>query len=160
MIRDAYFSRYGLYRYWLRRTWEVALPTILWVMLNPSTADAERDDMTVRKVVHFSHTWGYGACLVVNAYAFRATSPVVLRTAGYREGADNYEHIRRALSATSVTVAAWGANIQPERERLLFAQLRAYRAVDCLGVTKGGHPKHPLYLRSTTPRRDFWLSAA
>lgn len=153
MIRDALITRDGLCRLWLRRTWDAALPSILWGMLNPSDADAEQDDPTVRRVVNFSATWGYGSCLIVNAYAFRATSPHALRAAGYRQHPDNHGHIETALRQTDCTVAAWGASIQPDRERLLLAQLRAYRPIYCLGVTKNGHPKHPLYLRADTTLR-------
>lgn len=74
-LRDAKLSADGLYRYRLGRTWCPSERGVVWVMLNPSTADAHFDDPTIRRCVGFARSWGMGWITVVNLYAFRATYP-------------------------------------------------------------------------------------
>src|SRR5712664_2208515 len=89
IVRSAGFSCCGLYRYWLRRHWDAELPPVCFVMLNPSTADAERDDPTIRRCCGFSRRWGYGGIVVVNLYAFRTSDPCCLRNAVHPVGPEN-----------------------------------------------------------------------
>src|SRR5262249_62207047 len=69
------FSRCGRYRYWLTRTWDAARPAVCWLMLNPSTADAARDDPTIRRCIGLARRWGHGGIVVVNLFAWRAPDP-------------------------------------------------------------------------------------
>jgi hypothetical protein len=102
------------YRYTLVRRWSARLleePRIVWVMLNPSTADGTEDDPTLRKVVGFSKRWGYGSALVVNLAALRATDPRELRAAEDPVGIENPGWLWRALHGSPV-IAAWGDGVR------------------------------------------------
>lgn len=89
MTGGAHLSACGAYRYALRRTWDPARPAALFVGLNPSTADAERDDPTTRRCVRFARDWGFGGLLVGNLFAYRATRPRDLRAAAEPVGPEN-----------------------------------------------------------------------
>lgn len=159
MRRTAVISDCGRYRYRLGRENLPALRggpeidperTATFVMLNPSTADASIDDPTIRRCVDYARRWGFGALLVVNLYAWRATDPRELRGVEDPIGPDNDAYLTdAAMAATSGSplVAAWGANAAAER----IAQVLALPGMDrltALAVTKAGHPGHPLYLKA------------
>ena len=78
MRRAAEISPCGLYRYWLEREWDTALPKLVVGMLNPSTADAAVDDPTLLTLIHFGRLWGYGGLAVVNLYGWRSPHPSVM----------------------------------------------------------------------------------
>lgn len=151
--RDAVISPCGGYRYLLRRTWDHAKPRALFVMLNPSTADAEVDDATIRSCTRLSKGLGYGSFEVVNLFAIRATDPIVLQTAAASVGPANDDAIERALGRCDMVICAWGAHHMAEERRApVCNMLRSYRpAIFCFGKTKSGAPKHPLYIKSGTP---------
>lgn len=148
----AIISDDGLYRYRLDRVWDPDKCRVVFVGLNPSTADATQDDPTVRRWRGFAKAWGYGGFIVVNAYAYRATSPAVLKD-GLQQGAnmigpENDVYLKSIFNEHTGVVVCWGANIQPARSarvRELLA-LAGNRNPLCFGLTKRGHPKHPLYL--------------
>ncbi len=147
--RGAALSACGHYRYTLWRTWDESLPTVLFVMLNPSTADADVDDPTIRKCIGFAQRWGYGTLLVGNLYALRATDPRELDTADAPVGRDNTDALCRLAERADRIVAAWGA--KPNRGRYAQREARALdtfydRDVYALRLTKDGHPWHPLYV--------------
>jgi hypothetical protein len=146
--RSALISDDGLYRYRLDRRWSPG-PTVAWVMLNPSAADADTDDATLRRATAFSRSWGFGALRVVNLYAYRATEPAELWKAAEPVGPDNDRHITRAVSCVEI-VAAWGANARPDRVAAVLevlAKAPGAGRVHALATTKAGQPRHPLYLR-------------
>lgn len=146
----AVISPCGRYRYRLDRRW-AAGPPIVWIMLNPSTADSSTDDPTIRRIRAFSQVWGFGALTVVNLYAWRATDPRELWQALDPVGPENDRYLAEAVSGVEV-VAAWGANARPDRITEVLA-LPGMGRVQALKVTKAGQPRHPLYLRSDlTPR--------
>jgi hypothetical protein len=123
-------------------------------MLNPSTADAEQDDPTIRRCVGFSRSWGAGALVVVNLFALRSTDPAALLTHPEPVGADNDEHLRDvALDAWrdgGRLVCAWGAHLAaPPRALEVHERVRDMDPL-CLGTTKSGAPRHPLYVKATT----------
>lgn len=155
---SAAFSPCERYRYALNRRWREGLPVAVWVMLNPSTADHEQLDPTIRRCVGFSKSWGCSGLIVVNAYALRSTDPKGLWREGDPVGPHN-DLVLRKMAAHAAdgakVIAAWGANIKPDREREVYDLLRAHGPVYCLGTTKAGHPKHPLYLRADTELREF-----
>lgn len=147
--RSAVISDDGLYRYRLERRWAPG-HAVTWVMLNPSTADAEIDDPTLRRITGFSRRMGFGRLIVVNLYAFRATEPRDLWRATDPVGPDNDEHLRDALTGHEVVVA-WGAHARPDRiARFLQIHRDAPGAgrLHALTVTGSGQPGHPLYVRS------------
>lgn len=139
----------GPYRYLLTRLipGEDETKRVVWVMLNPSTADASRDDPTIRRVLGFSRRWGYGAVSVVNLFAFRATDPSELVKIADPVGPRNHAVMSNEIAHAWSTVVAWGARGGTARQRYRFNG-KYY----CLGVTKGGEPRHPLYVRADTAR--------
>lgn len=152
MIRLCSLSKCGRYRYSLeRRLPDVVGPTLCWLMLNPSTADATRDDPTIRKVVGFTRRAGYGSALVVNLFAWRATDPRELRDSP-AEGARNRAAVIRAASVSDAVVCAWGATPWAREQAVRVLRWLAARSgakkspLLCLGRTKHGAPRHPLML--------------
>lgn len=145
--RYAELSPCGLYRYSLHRTWSRGGDgrCVCFVMLNPSTADAQVDDPTVTRCMGFARYWGYSIVSVRNLYAFRATSPKVLRAAIDPIGPLGDISLAAARSADTV-VLAWGSHAPLERH-LQGLRILKGKPLYCLGVTQGGMPKHPLYLR-------------
>ena len=153
MISSAQLSPDGLYRYRLTRAWDGGLvgarPAVTWVMLNPSTADHQADDPTIRRCVAFAKTWGYGGIEVVNLFALRATDPAELLRHADPVGLENDEHLRVVASdAGRLIVCAWGAHRAAKaRGAQVLALLGA--TARCLRRTKSGAPEHPLYLPGT-----------
>jgi hypothetical protein len=159
-MSSAVLSECGTYRYSLTREWEGGTDLrILWVMLNPSTADAKEDDPTIRKIVKFSKAWGFGSLEVVNLFALRATDPNELTGVTDPVGPENDWHISEALGRKDGLVAAWGASypirlsLRPHR---VGKMLRADGA-KVLGLTRAGDPRHPLYMRDDTLPK-WWTS--
>ena len=144
---SAYLSPCERYRYELTRCWANG-PIACWVMLNPSTADADVDDPTIRRCIEFSKRWGCGALVVVNLYAWRATNPRDLQRADDPIGPHNDRHIDVATRSADTVVCAWGASANPERAAEV---LRLISRPMCLGTTQGGAPRHPLYVHRDTP---------
>lgn len=155
---DAVVSECQRYRYTLTRAWGSGARA-LFVMLNPSTADAAKDDATIRKCMGFAERWGLSGIGVANLYAWRARSPADLWAAKSTErvGPENERHMHRLLNdrATySVVVAAWGAQVTSASGKSAGAARRADEIAEllggyngqCLGLTKDGDPRHPLML--------------
>jgi hypothetical protein len=109
MRRNAMLSDDGKYRFALTREWDADKPTLVFVMLNPSTADAYTDDATIRTCIALAKRWGYGGLCVVNLYALRATDPAALLAAADPVGKNNDIAISAAASGRDVIVA-WGAH--------------------------------------------------
>lgn len=159
----------GAYRYLLWRDLSAGRGTgngtVLWVMLNPSVADASQDDPTMHRVTGYSQAWGYDRLEVVNLCALRSPDPVALVHAGHQAlGPGNVAAIRTALPNAALVVAAWGAfvtKLDPLVIRPALDLVLAHRHLMAIGVTKDGHPLHPLLkdpnLRPapwTAPHRD------
>jgi hypothetical protein len=159
-VKSAVIDPSGTYRYSLTRSWHSGRPRVCWVMLNPSTADAEVDDPTIRKCIGFSRLWGFGALEVVNLFAYRATSPKALPLAKDPVGPDNAAFIRDAIDNADKVVAAWGADVMAREGSAPFACIVWARSTPVyhLGLTKAGAPRHPLYLPYSTPL-EFWSDA-
>jgi len=154
MRKSATISDCGRYRYLLRRHWDEQKMAVSFVMLNPSTADADKDDPTIRSCCRLARSWNYGGIAVVNLFAWRATDPRELTKADDPVGPENDEYIRMAVRNTDFTICAWGAYAAAgPRIKPVVAIIRQYRDfAHCLGTTKAGHPKHPLYIKTgTTP---------
>lgn len=158
--RSAVISDCGQYRYELRRTWEPLAEHAVFVMLNPSTADALVDDPTIRRCVGFARSWGCGGIVVANLFALRATDPAILTRTADPIGPENDETLDR-LCAGRLVIAAWGASVPDywrHRPRAVTARLRERGAhLHHLGLTKAGHPRHPLYL-SAEAARTPWIA--
>lgn len=146
MNRTALVSPCGLYRYVLTRQWAPG-PVVAFVGLNPSTADAEVDDPTIRRCLAFAKSWGCGGLTMVNLFAFRATQPTDMFAAADPIGPDNDLWLRTASQGADITIEAWGAHggfMRRDRSVRALLLRRHY-----LRLTKDGHPGHPLYLPGT-----------
>lgn len=152
MIKTAEISPDGVYRYELTRRWGDG-PFVCWVMLNPSTADAEVDDQTIGRCIGFARRWNMAGLKVVNLYALRATDPQALKTHPDPIGCDNAGYVHEAICASAFVVVAWGAS-DPHRGSgggdILASAWGANVPVSCLGRTRAGFPRHPLYLKADT----------
>ena len=164
---NATISECGRYRYRLRREWLLAPGLVLespecatFIMLNPSTANADVDDATIRKCVGFASRWGCHAIEVVNLFAFRATDPRDLRAADDPFGPDNTDALNAALSTAAgehgPVVVAWGTQAKHVAARaqggvVRVMAMRHFVELQCLGTNADGSPRHPLMLASRTP---------
>lgn len=140
---EAVLSPCGTYRYELRRTWASG-PVCGWIMCNPSTADAQADDPTIRRCVGFARSWGYAGIVVRNLYALRATDPRLLARHADPVGPDNDSSLMDAV-ANEITVCAWGGHGR-RGDPVRSALADAGAALHFLAVTRAGVPRHPLYL--------------
>lgn len=157
------------YRYELRRIWDDSLPLLVVCMLNPSTADHEKNDPTVLALIHFGKLWGYGGLLIVNLYAFRSSSPKEMFAAGAAAcGPENEKYTAAAALYAKANggrmLAAWG-NDGNERATFLTEWIRCQGVeMICLGTTQNGSPKHPMARGKHRIPRDqtpiVWRSAA
>lgn len=146
MKRSAEISECGKYRWWLHRSWDDALPLVCFVMLNPSTADAEQDDPTIRRCIGYAKAWGFGALSVRNLYPWRATKPSDLKKAMLLNdvmGGDRGRNELRAAMTADLVVCAWGRNASDYAAQR-FVALTDPTPLWCLGFTASGQPVHPL----------------
>lgn len=159
--KGALFSVCRTYRYELIREWDYNKPTIVWCGLNPSTADENVDDPTIRREVDFSKRWGFGRYVKVNAYAFRATDPKVMLAATDPVGPQNLDIIVPRARAADMFVACWGGNITPAHAwRMRSMMVRERLTVYALKLTRSQQPGHPLYLASNTqPFKWIWTES-
>lgn len=146
----ATISPCGLYRYWLERAWDIGTGKdfLNFIMLNPSTADAEKDDPTIRKCVGFAKRWGYGGVHIVNLFALRATDPGVMLEHADPVGPENDHFIEAGALSAPVTVCGWG-RMGSHRDRaaqVLSIVRRLCPRVVALRVNRDGSPAHPLYM--------------
>lgn len=156
----AVLSTNGLYRYRLTRRWGTSKLIAAFIMLNPSTADAQVDDPTIRRCMGFARSWGYDGIHVVNLFALRSPNPEDLRDnleAGIDPvGPDNDRHVSEVCGRTAKCIAAWGAHpFARDRARAVMALKGVGSVVECLGTTKDGSPRHPLYVRADQPLTRF-----
>lgn len=160
----AIFSACGCYRWWLKRRWDPARPTLLFIGLNPSRADAERDDPTLRRLQAFARGWGYGGLEVLNLFARIAASPAVLRRSADPLGSESDRWLEERLRALETGPAGgaiwlgWGnGGVWRGRDQQVLALLASAAAAasqsglpECpwlaLGLTAAGQPRHPLYV--------------
>ena len=106
MIKDAFLSKDGLYRYALWRVWDDSVPQAMFIGLNPSTAEESNDDKTLRRCISFSKAWGYGGVCMANLFAFRATDPDDMKLARDPVGPENDSWIIQLASEADIVVAA------------------------------------------------------
>jgi hypothetical protein len=161
----AILSKDFLYRYKLTRRVNTGNDKIAWIMLNPSKADALLDDATIRRVCRFSRSWGFSLVEVYNLFAFRATNPANLWKVPDPIGPVNMEYLK-AIPRDVRIVAAWG-NVGASSAKRFgcyetwktqvaeVKKLLTARGCVCLGLTRDGHPKHPLRLSAFTRCIDF-----
>lgn len=147
--KGAIISDCEMYRYQLWRTWNDDLPKVMFIMLNPSIADASIDDPTIRRCISFAKSWGFGGLFVGNLYAYRATNPKELKTVIEPIGKFNCAHIVSMASRSEMIVCAWGNNEKPHDYILCLKNLHY------LELSIHGIPKHPLYLKSNLKPKKY-----
>lgn len=151
MEKSAIISECGNYRYSLSRVWDNSKPSVMFIMLNPSTADSENDDPTIRRCIGFAKDWGYGGIIVCNLFAYRATNPKDLLKCSNPFGDENIWHTKSNSEKVNLIITAWGN--YPIVDKVLKG-LSAFRLLTpvlnklhYLELSKTGCPKHPLYLK-------------
>jgi len=154
---SAVISPDGQYRYRLERHGLTGAGAVAWIMVNPSTADAEADDATIRKVVGFSERLGAGWIIVGNVFAYRATD--VKRLAGVEDphGPENDRHLREIMGDAATVIVGWGPTaklpklLRHRYMRVVRIAAEIGRPLMCFGTAQDGHPRHPLMLAYDTP---------
>lgn len=160
-LDTAVFSPCWTWRYRLTRRVAFGPPTVantvLFIGLNPSTADESNNDPTVTRMMGFARSWGYVRLIVCNIFAFRATDPDEMKRAANPIGEQrgrlnvNDEAIKTAADESALVVCAWGnhgAFLQRGDWVTKILQWNPSRSLKCLGTNKDGSPKHPLYIRA------------
>jgi hypothetical protein len=149
---SARFSHCGSYRYQLVRQWG-NLNTVMFIGLNPSTADEKEDDPTIRRCVGFANEWGYGRLFMANVFAYRSTDPKILKSCDDPVGEFNDYWLGEMAKFSGLVVACWGVHATlHDRDKQVK---KAIPNMKCFGLTKEGHPKHPLYLPKETKLISF-----
>ena len=151
----ARFSDCMQYRYTLARIWDDGVKPALFIMLNPSTADVNVDDPTVKRCRRYAGEWGYGGLMVGNLFALRSTDPNALYKHEDPVGPDNNEALNEMASQAGIIIAAWGQHGVLKGRAEEITEMFAGRLYS-LKINKGGEPSHPLYLsKSLTP--TLWI---
>lgn len=159
--RSAEISECGRYRWWLRRSWQLwtkqgehvpGKGVCCFVMLNPSTADGTQDDPTIRRCIGFARSWGYNVLSVRNLFAYRATDPRELLNGQGVTGGHRGDMELLAACTADLLIAAWGSGVPFGRDTealYMFSKHFSGKQIHCLGTTKHGHPRHPLYVKAS-----------
>ena len=161
MQKDAIISKDCLYRYSLERTWDTSKERVLFIMLNPSTADAIKDDATIKKCVGFARRWGYGGITVGNLFALRSRDPHGLLGPHDPVGPKNNSYLEQLAAECPVVVAAWGNSGKKPGLRHLFQERESFTKkllqgrMQSLGTNKDGTPKHPVLPGYKTPLEPY-----
>ena len=151
--KGAVFDWAGKYRYALWRRWGPGRALFV-IGLNPSTADADIDDPTIRRLLGFAKRDGFEALYMGNVYAFRATDPKKVMAERFPIGYYNPLHLLRMHELAEKTIVAWGIHAK-HRDASATLGLLKPSPLYCFGKTKDGDPKHPLYLKANTKIRAF-----
>lgn len=154
----ATMSDCGLYRYMLQRTWDRFRDlSMTFVMLNPSTADGQADDATIRRCRWFAHSNGCGSMMIVNLFALRSKNPKRLVDAVDPIGPDNDSWIRAGVRDADIVVLGWGAKAGLKDRDLQVVKMLKERGVQlmCLGLTHDQFPRHHLYLANAVELEPY-----
>ena len=163
MMKGAWLDERRTYRYALWRRWDPAWDILMVIGVNPSTADESEDDPTMARVIRFAMGFGHGSVVMTNLYAWRGTDRARLFKWG-RQGYDivgpeNDFALQKVGASADAILVAWGSNPRSlERQKKVYDLLTKVRSnpLYCLGTTKDGSPRHPLYLKADTPL-EVWI---
>lgn len=159
VVSEAGLSSDGVYRWWLTRVWDPSKKLVIWVMMNPSTADHRKNDPTILKVIRYAKRWGYGGVLVLNIFAFRSSKPENMpQDEQAAIGRSNDWWIRTIFTHAKrkklKVVCAWGVKYQNRGHQIRQLAADAGLTLSCLEVALNGEPKHPRFLsESLSPRQ-------
>ncbi|HEY9777359.1 MAG TPA: DUF1643 domain-containing protein [Planktothrix sp.] len=161
MNSGARFDRTRQYRYALWRQWDSTLPCVAFIMLNPSQADAVKNDQTISNCIAFAMHLGFGAMEVVNLFAYRTSDPRELRQVLDPVGTNNDRFIRDACKRADRLIVAWGNHgalgDRSGAVKGILAEVDRDK-ISCFGITMQGHPRHPLYVKRSAPLQQFYLT--
>lgn len=151
-VSSAVYSPCETYRYALTRIWDPEGRRLMYLMLNPSKATEAANDPTIERCERRARALGYGGFRACNLFALRETDPAKLKKHGAPEGPDNATQIIEALHWADAVLCAWGVHgVHRDQAAQVMTLLQASdtpRLV--LGLTKDGHPRHPLYISYET----------
>lgn len=157
---SAEFSHDKKYRWVLRR--QVGSPgggNVVFIGVNPSTADAASDDATVRRLKSFTDFWFYSSFSIVNPFSLVSSTPAALAQAADPIGKETDYWIRKEVNDADLVVPMWGdIGKVPPHLRYRFDDVKrmiGVRRMKVFGLTKHGHPQHPLYLPTATKLKDW-----
>lgn len=158
MESGAVFDATGRYRYTLWRAWSADHARLVFIMLNPSAANEQKNGPTIRRCIALARTWQFGAIEVVNLFAYRAAHWQELLQVDDPVGEENDRFLLQAVQRGSAIVVAWGTKgAFLGRDRRVLDLLAREHCLHCLGVTKDGYPRHPLYVKRDTRLQPFLL---
>lgn len=153
MKYDATLSKDHKYRYKLSREWDSSRKKVLFICLNPSTADEKTDDRTVTRCMDFAKRWGFGGIMMGNLFAYRSTDKRQIYACDDPIGPENDMHLKDMAEDAGLIVAAWGNDggfmNRSSVIRKMFANMK------CLQINASGEPKHPLYVVATKELIDY-----
>lgn len=153
--RSASFSRCHRYRYQLLRRWEGGHGRCVFIGLNPSTADVQLDDPTIRRCMNFAQDWGFNELLMVNLFAYRTPYPAILKQCDDPVGPGNRRALRRACDSAQSIVVAWGTHGTYRDQAVKFENIAAQHPLLCFGISKNHQPLHPLYQRRDAVLKQY-----
>ena len=145
---SAVYSDCERYRYALTRVWDASGKRVMFVMLNPSKATEVQNDPTIERCERRARTLGFGGFRATNIFAYRATDPRDMRVADAPEGPANMETLREGADWADTVICAWGTHGAHRNQGPRVAEMlrRTGKPLYRLGLSKAGHPKHPLYI--------------
>lgn len=146
MRNTAALSECRKYRFALWRTWDESKPNVMFIGLNPSTADENKDDPTLTRCINYAKNWGFGGVCIANLFAYRATDPNEMKTEKDPIGSENNKWLMQLYNNAGLVVAAWGNDGvylgRSKQVKKLLPNLH------CLKLNKSGEPAHPLYQKA------------
>jgi hypothetical protein len=153
MKMTAVLSEDRLYRYSLTRIWDDTLHLVMFIGLNPSTADETINDPTITRCIGYAKDWGYGGLIMANLFAFRSTDPKVLKSVKNPVGPHNNEWLLNLTNQSKLIVAAWGTHgVLFNRDQEVKKMISDLHYLE---LSKHNHPKHPLYLKKILIPKKF-----
>lgn len=148
----AKFSECGTHRYSIWRIWDKSKQIVMFIGLNPSTANQDSDDPTIRRVIKFASNWGYGGVYMMNLFTQVTPYPHELKLNDDEQIIENRDRIFPMAEWCKLIIFAWGNFKEAEQEGQHYSDiLNGY----CLGKNQNGSPKHPLYIHSKTQPTKF-----
>jgi hypothetical protein len=148
---NAIFSECRNYRYALIRIWDENKPRIMFIGLNPSTANESQNDPTIRRVINFAKGWGYGGVFMLNLFSIISSNPNVLLTCA--DPVDNDRYLKSFGEQSKDILFAWGNFKQADKRAKVVSSM--FEKAVCLGLNKNGTPKHPLYIPANQSQVNY-----
>lgn len=157
----AVYSDCETYRYSLTRVWDPAGRKVMFVMLNPSTATEVQNDPTIERCERRARALGFGGFRATNIFACRVTDPRAMRRLDAPEGPDNMASILEGMEWADMVICAWGTHgaHRGQGGRVAAALQATGKPLYHLGLSKAGHPKHPLYI-AYSRQPQLWAAEA